>query len=269
MDIRLQLFDALFAIDTPDKDLSKILRLLWKPFETDSRQEPVETFFAEPSDGAWFLTWNDGKNRVKHLDIWSLMDSLRYVMLDIERGDGRGSPRIHAGAVELAGKVVLLPGEGGTGKTTLTLALSGEGWTYLSDDLIALDLATNEIVPLPKPLSIKDPHSWETHRHLFKGVGELSPPAAGYLVPPLGVKFPMGPVRPNFVIFPSFEEDAPLTVEGLSQGETAALISRYVTPLDARAMKSLSFLVAGCVRFRMSFGRSEDAVEWINQTTKR
>jgi hypothetical protein len=104
MDLRLQIFDAVFAIETSDKELSKLLRLLWKPFETDSRQEPVETFFADPTDDAWFLTWNDGENRVKHLDIWSLMDSLRYLMLDIERGDGNSSPRIHAAAVELGGE---------------------------------------------------------------------------------------------------------------------------------------------------------------------
>ncbi len=266
MRVRLQLLGALVAIDTSDEELSHLLRLLWKPFETTSRRQPNETFVARRSNDSWMLTWNGGENRVRHLDVWSLVDSLRYQMLDVaahHRGDNY--VWVHAGAVQLGGLVVLLPGEAGSGKTTLVLALLSAGWTYLSDDLAALDLGTHEIVPFPKPLGIKDPHLWEANRHLFAGIREPAAPRGAFLIPPVGLAITGVPGRPTCVIFPRFEAGPSLESERLTQGEAAALLSRYVDPLDERAVKSISRLVARCACFRMSYERERDAVAWIWQ----
>ncbi|MCX6020383.1 MAG: hypothetical protein NTZ05_01385 [Chloroflexi bacterium] len=50
----------------------------------------------------------------------------------------RGVYSLHAGGVALNGRSLLLPGAGGSGKTTLTLALLRAGWDLLGDDTALL-----------------------------------------------------------------------------------------------------------------------------------
>ena len=61
---------------------------------------------------------------------------------------------LHAGAVSLGGFGLLLPGPSGAGKSTLTAALVSGGFAYLSDEAAAIDPASLEIEPYPKPLSL-------------------------------------------------------------------------------------------------------------------
>ncbi len=56
---------------------------------------------------------------------------------------------LHAGAVARHGKVLFCLGEGGSGKSTLVMALVEDGWGYLSDDVIAYDPVTGGALPFP------------------------------------------------------------------------------------------------------------------------
>ncbi len=51
---------------------------------------------------------------------------------------GRGLYGLHANAVKRDGAGLVIVGDSGAGKTTLTLALISEGWGYVSDDAIFL-----------------------------------------------------------------------------------------------------------------------------------
>lgn len=61
---------------------------------------------------------------------------------------------IHAGAVAVGGRALLLPGRSFAGKTTLVRALLERGAEYLSDEFAILD-ANGLVHPYPKPLSIR------------------------------------------------------------------------------------------------------------------
>ena len=62
---------------------------------------------------------------------------------------------LHCAALSLDGDGVLISAASGTGKTTLAAALSQHGWTYVSDEAIALDATSATAVGFPKPLVIK------------------------------------------------------------------------------------------------------------------
>jgi HprK-related kinase A len=63
---------------------------------------------------------------------------------------------IHSAVVERDGRALLLPAPPGSGKSTLCAALVARGWRLLSDELTIIDLDTVTIVPIPRPISLKN-----------------------------------------------------------------------------------------------------------------
>ncbi len=61
---------------------------------------------------------------------------------------------LHAGAVELDGRVVVVAGDSGRGKSTLTAALVQAGFGYLTDELVRIDPETLAVPPYPKPFDL-------------------------------------------------------------------------------------------------------------------
>jgi hypothetical protein len=62
---------------------------------------------------------------------------------------------IHAGAVAVADRAIVIPGRSFSGKTTLVRALIEAGASYFSDEYAVLD-ADGRVHPYPKPLSIRE-----------------------------------------------------------------------------------------------------------------
>jgi hypothetical protein len=56
---------------------------------------------------------------------------------------------LHAGAAIQDGKAVLFVAPYGRGKSTLVTELCARGWSYASDDIVPVDLATGRILPFP------------------------------------------------------------------------------------------------------------------------
>ena len=67
---------------------------------------------------------------------------------------------LHAGAVAVADRAVLLPASMECGKTTLVAGLVRRGLDYLTDETVAIDPVDITVLAYPKPLSI-DQGSWE------------------------------------------------------------------------------------------------------------
>ena len=61
-----------------------------------------------------------------------------------------GSILLHAGAVERDGRAVVVVGESGRGKSTLTAALVRDGFAYLTDELVQIDPVTLRVAPVPE-----------------------------------------------------------------------------------------------------------------------
>jgi hypothetical protein len=63
----------------------------------------------------------------------------------------RGLEVLHASAIVWQGRAVALLGTGGSGKTTLALALCELGADFLADDVLALEVAGEQLVAHPGP----------------------------------------------------------------------------------------------------------------------
>ena len=80
---------------------------------------------------------------------------------------------LHAGVVEKDGFCLVMPALPGSGKSTLTAALSLSGWRLLSDEFGALDVQRGSFRPALKPAALKN-DSIQVIRH-FAPHAELGP----------------------------------------------------------------------------------------------
>lgn len=64
---------------------------------------------------------------------------------------------VRAAVLERSGRALLLPAPAGSGKSTLCAGLVfGGGWRLLSDELALIDPTNGTVLPLPRPLDLKD-----------------------------------------------------------------------------------------------------------------
>jgi HprK-related kinase A len=121
---------------------------------------------------------------------------------------------LHAAVLEKNGQAVILPGDPGAGKSTLTALLALSGWRLLSDEIALIDRDDGLVVPLARPVSLKNasievvrafaPHAviGAAARDTHKGtVAHLKPP--GDSVARMHEK-----AEPRHIVFPRWRADA-------------------------------------------------------------
>jgi hypothetical protein len=67
----------------------------------------------------------------------------------------RGGLLFHAAGLAWQGKGLVMPGEVGAGKTTLTVWLMAQGMDYLTDELVFVPHGADVIQTFPRPLNVK------------------------------------------------------------------------------------------------------------------
>ena len=111
---------------------------------------------------------------------------LQLVDRAAERVTAESFPVLHAAACHRAGRTIVLPGPANAGKSTLTAHLTASGWTYLSDELVAIMPGEPpRILPYPRSI-VLDEGSWSLFPGKMQPIpGELSTqlPHRRHLVP--------------------------------------------------------------------------------------
>lgn len=64
--------------------------------------------------------------------------------------------KLHAATVSRGSSAIIMPGVPGAGKSTLCAALGLSGWRILSDEHALIPLNTTEIIPICRPVSLKN-----------------------------------------------------------------------------------------------------------------
>jgi hypothetical protein len=201
-------------------------------------------------------------------------DAIGWLVWDVNRAAAETSDQhllFHAGGVEAAGRGVLLPGPSGSGKSTLTAGLARAGLGYLSDELVAFELATGRLLPYPKPITLK--------AGSFAALTELAPLADGVFEPgdPAAREWqvPVGgetahrvgvPCEAAFVVVPCFDSGGGTTLSPLTETEaffTLALNAVNLIGHQIAGAEALGQLAAGCECFRLCFSDLEEACRLV------
>jgi HprK-related kinase A len=121
---------------------------------------------------------------------------------------------IHAAVVERGGRALILPAPPGSGKSTLCAALVARGWRLLSDELALVELSGRTLIPMPRPISLKN-RAIEAIRAFWPeaGIGAVVPDTVkgcvAHVRPPIdSVRRAQEPATPGWIVLPRFEAGA-------------------------------------------------------------
>lgn len=175
---------------------------------------------------------------------------------------------VHAGVVVAPdGNAVLLPAPSGGGKTTLTAGLVRAGFSYLSDEMAAVDPESREVLPVPRSLFLK-PGTFEA-----LGIAEpvVSPAARRFIdgawpVTPddlrpgsLGSRAPIGTV-----VAPVYRPGAETLIEPVTRAAGLTDLAGQAFNFDsfggADGVRLLGEVVRPARCYRLVVGRLDDAV---------
>jgi HprK-related kinase A len=184
---------------------------------------------------------------------------------------------IHAAVLERHGRAVILPAPPGSGKSTLCAALVGHGWRLLSDEMTLVRPADGLLVPLPRPVSLKNA-SIDVIRAAFPDA-MLSPPVEGtakgtiaHLRPPrASIERAAEPARPAHIVFPQFEAGAATSLAPVPKARAFMQVAENsfnYPSLGLRGFDTLTRLVDGCSCHAFNYSSLPEALALFDRLVR-
>jgi hypothetical protein len=179
-------------------------------------------------------------------------DAAGWLVWDVNRltAEAGGAHLLfHAAGLAAGGRGIVLPGPSGSGKSTLSAGLARAGLAYLSDELVALELAGGRLLPYAKPITIKA-GSFAALDALAEGWAGVEWAGEERLLPVGGAGVTVGHAcEPGFIVVPRYEKGAPTRLAPLSA--TEAFVALAVNAVNFKAhgtagTDALGALVARC-----------------------
>lgn len=176
---------------------------------------------------------------------------------------------LHAAVIERGGRAAILPGDPGSGKSTLCAALIHAGWRLLSDELALVRMDTLDLHALARPVSLKN-ESIDVIRARVAGAvfsaryTDTSKGTIALLAPPADSVVRMHePARAAWVITPEFAAGAATVMEPASRAlsfmELAYNGFNYSIH-GAAGFDALARLVDGCRCCHFRYSSLDEAV---------
>jgi HprK-related kinase A len=129
---------------------------------------------------------------------------------------------IHAATLERHGRALLMPAPPGSGKSTLCAALVTRGWRLLSDEFALVDVTTGALLPIPRPLALKDQsiallRAWAPDAYFGPEVDNNEGERVAYMRPAAGDVQATAPAVPGWIVIPTFAAGASVSVHPVSR----------------------------------------------------
>lgn len=132
---------------------------------------------------------------------------------------------VHAAVIERNGCAIILPAPPGSGKSTLCAALICRGWRLLSDELTLIRRSDGMLVPLARPVSLKNAsidviRAFAPDALLGPSVPGTNKGTIAHMKAPAASVAQVGDVgRARHIVFPRYEAGAATTLTPLSKGQ--------------------------------------------------
>lgn len=184
---------------------------------------------------------------------------------------------LHAAVLERNGHAVVMPADPGAGKSTLTAALALTGYRLLSDEIAIIDRDSGLLVPLARPINLKndsieivrrfsdqavfgDP-ALDTHKGT---VAHLKPPAAS-------VGAVDRPAIPAHIVFPRWQAGATAELKSRPRADAFMHAARHAfnyEVLGPTGFELMADLVERCECHDFCYSAIPDAIATFDHLTR-
>ena len=181
---------------------------------------------------------------------------------------------LHSAVVERHGHAVILPGQPGAGKSTLCAALNLRGWRLLSDEVAMMRAPDIQLIPVPRPIGLKE-GSIDVIRR-FEPTAVLGPSTPGtrkgtvahIQVDAMSLQRASETAAPRLIVFPSWRKDAPVELKPYSKARALYRIASDAfnfSILGSTGFETLASLVDACDCHTLTYGHLDEAIATLNQ----
>jgi HprK-related kinase A len=177
---------------------------------------------------------------------------------------------IHAAVIEKDGFAAILPAPPGSGKSTLCAALVNRGWRLLSDELTLVRVGDGKIIPLPRPVSLKNQSIDIIQQYAPDAIfsRKVSDTVKGTVAlmraPADSVARATETAQIAWVIFPKYQPGAHTRLEEQSQSRTFMRVADNAfnySLLGVKGFETLSGLIDAALCYDFTYSVLDEAVE--------
>ncbi|MES2960109.1 MAG: HprK-related kinase A [Pseudomonadota bacterium] len=175
---------------------------------------------------------------------------------------------LHAAVLERAGRALILPAPSGSGKSTLCAGLAFRGWRLLSDELTLIDPVSGQVVPLPRPISLKNGsidviRGFAPQARFSAVVRDTVKGQVAHVQPPVeGVERGVERALPGWVVLPRFVAGAEGRLEPLTKARAFMHLVENAFNYNVHGRHGLATLadaIDRCDCYEFSYSRLDDA----------
>jgi hypothetical protein len=262
-----------FSIEFHSSEIESIFQAVLGHRELDSSMDPCARF-AVRIDGAGYCLIKNGCEVARENSPHSLRHALVYEIAKASYPENEWLVFMHAGAVLCGQHAIVLPGVPCCGKSTLTSALTWEGLSYLSEDVVPISRHGWKASPVPTRICLRE-GGFRVLNGIYPDIQFLPGGRRGgeqlrYWAPP---KTALHPLPVCCMLFPEYSPGHPFEINDLSDEEKLVRLMRsgawFSQSIDKDLIQELLAWIQATPGYLLRYGDLKEAVSriksWLTQ----
>jgi HprK-related kinase A len=176
---------------------------------------------------------------------------------------------LHSAVLARDGRALMLPAPSGSGKSTLCAGLAFRGWRLLSDELTVFEPATRAIVPVPRPISLKNRsvdviRDFAPQAVFSPAVPDTAKGTVAHVRPPGdAVQQAQARAQPRWIVLPRYSAGAPARLVPAPRSRVLMALVQNTFNYSIhgpRAFELLAEVTERCDCYEFTYGDLDEAV---------
>ncbi|WP_160148497.1 hypothetical protein [[Leptolyngbya] sp. PCC 7376] len=238
--MQLEFQHQALLIETNNLSIEQFVLSIFDHLLSDSQSNPIAKFSAIQSQSEYELSQliqGDSKLvfSTSQLDVFTTQ--LKYHLVTTLLENTSQFLWFHAAAAAKNNEAIWLLAPPGGGKSSIVLLLVQEGWQYLSDDVVALDLVTNQLIGFPQtPRPRKSINKWIQDKNQINSI------AKEIVTIPIE-KVQASPCEVKGIVFLKYHSESTIALEKLSSSQAVIKLLEQTINFPLHKQSAMNALV--------------------------